>query len=90
MIRRRRSISFRLTFEEEERFGNTMRSLHCWGWSQFIRVCLAKVTEEQEQRASDNNVLQPIARKTPPAVSDKSTGPEKKTSRKILAKSKKK
>lgn len=73
MIRRCKRINFRLTLQEEERFAPLMRQLHLWGWSELCRTALKRLATAEEQRTSDNNVIQPIACQTPPAVSDAST-----------------
>jgi Arc/MetJ-type ribon-helix-helix transcriptional regulator len=50
MIRRARKVSFRLTFEEEERLKPLMQSMHCWSLSELVRVALRRLDAQEQER----------------------------------------
>jgi len=64
MIRRRRRITFRLTFEEEGLFSPLIRELHAWTWSDLVRMALRQLAARSAAPAPANGVRQTIGRQT--------------------------
>lgn len=72
MIRRIRRVTFRLTFQEEDLFAPLIKTLHCWTWSDLVRVALRRlVADQQAKTTSDNDVRHPDLLSDNDRVSDK-------------------
>jgi hypothetical protein len=58
MIRRKRIVQARLTWEEQERFEPLIKQRSLWTWSDLIRTALESYWQSLQPPPSDNGVIQ--------------------------------